>query len=304
MAAATLVADYLMPMSERVYGDAGAPLAERYAATIARWIIHTKAKGVHVRHLLREVRLPGLRDAATIREACDVLVEADWLRPADAPTCVTCVPCVTPITGPGGRSELSTCAAPSEPADTLDTLDTLAQEHSGLHCVTDISASDPEGAIDLLTAKLLSQTERNPAVRITPRRWTTSASAPRPATRKASPQPSRRSENAHPPSESFRWSPKSTAHGQAHASSSSSTNDPNPLETSRSEMATIQERKCQCWRKRVVCYFCVDCQKCRGDCRYDDGRAPDASRAPNPWAIDPKSAATTGQIVPGRPMLP
>jgi hypothetical protein len=27
------------------------------------------------------VRLPGLRDAASIRDACDVLVDADWLRP-------------------------------------------------------------------------------------------------------------------------------------------------------------------------------------------------------------------------------
>jgi hypothetical protein len=81
MAAATLVADYLMPMSERVYGDAGAPLAERNAATIARWIVHTKAEEVHVRHLLREVRLPDLRDATSIREACDVLIDADWLRP-------------------------------------------------------------------------------------------------------------------------------------------------------------------------------------------------------------------------------
>jgi hypothetical protein len=81
MGAATLVADYLMPMADRVYGDAGATRAERNAATIARWILHTKAEEVHVRHLLREVRLPGLRDAATIREACGVLIEAEWLRP-------------------------------------------------------------------------------------------------------------------------------------------------------------------------------------------------------------------------------
>ncbi len=81
MAAATLVADYLMPMAERVYGDAAAARAEHNAATLARWIVSAKAKEVHIRHLLREGRLPGLRDAATIREACDVLVDADWLRP-------------------------------------------------------------------------------------------------------------------------------------------------------------------------------------------------------------------------------
>jgi hypothetical protein len=33
-----------------------------------------------VRHLQREVWLPGLRTAEQIREAAEVLVEADWLR--------------------------------------------------------------------------------------------------------------------------------------------------------------------------------------------------------------------------------
>ena len=38
LAAARLVADYLMPTAERVYGDAAAPKADRDAATLARWI--------------------------------------------------------------------------------------------------------------------------------------------------------------------------------------------------------------------------------------------------------------------------
>jgi hypothetical protein len=39
--AAKLVADYLMPMAERVYGDAAATAAERRVATLARWILKT-----------------------------------------------------------------------------------------------------------------------------------------------------------------------------------------------------------------------------------------------------------------------
>ena len=35
---------------------------------------------MHVRTLLREVRLPGLRSAEQIKKAADLLVEADWLR--------------------------------------------------------------------------------------------------------------------------------------------------------------------------------------------------------------------------------
>jgi hypothetical protein len=79
-AAATLVADYFMPMAERVFGDAGATVVERNMATLARWILRERSIEVHVRILMREVRLPGLRTAEQIRAACDALVEADWLR--------------------------------------------------------------------------------------------------------------------------------------------------------------------------------------------------------------------------------
>lgn len=79
--ACDLVADYLMPMAERVYGDAAATQAERNAATLARWIQKTKPERVHVRTLQREVRLPGLNTAALIHEAALVLIEGEWLRP-------------------------------------------------------------------------------------------------------------------------------------------------------------------------------------------------------------------------------
>jgi hypothetical protein len=81
LAAATLlVGEYFMPMAERVFGDAAALEFEREAATLTRWILKERPTEVHVRTLIREVRLPGLRSAGQIRKAADLLVEADWLR--------------------------------------------------------------------------------------------------------------------------------------------------------------------------------------------------------------------------------
>jgi hypothetical protein len=80
LAAAMLVADYLMPMAERVYGDAARSPADRNAATLARWIKRTRPKDVHVRDVQREARLSGLTTADAIHAACRVLVEAGWLR--------------------------------------------------------------------------------------------------------------------------------------------------------------------------------------------------------------------------------
>lgn len=81
LAAATLVADYLMPMAERVFGDATARDVDRNAATIARWIVKTRPTEVHVRRLQREVRLPGLADADAIHAAAQELVQSGWLMP-------------------------------------------------------------------------------------------------------------------------------------------------------------------------------------------------------------------------------
>ena len=52
-----------MPMAERVYGDAAASPRATNAATLARWIVRAHADEVHVRHLQRNVRLPGLGEA-------------------------------------------------------------------------------------------------------------------------------------------------------------------------------------------------------------------------------------------------
>lgn len=80
-AAVRLVGEYLMPMAERVYGDAAAPIADRNAATLARWITRTRSEEVYVRELQRKVRLPGLHNAEDIHAGARVLVEAGWLQP-------------------------------------------------------------------------------------------------------------------------------------------------------------------------------------------------------------------------------
>jgi hypothetical protein len=80
-AAAHLYEAYFLPMAERVYGDAAATVGERNAATLANWIFRAKPKEVHVRHLQRKERLPGLKTADDIHAAAKALVEADWLAP-------------------------------------------------------------------------------------------------------------------------------------------------------------------------------------------------------------------------------
>jgi hypothetical protein len=79
LAAAKLVTKYLLPMAERVFGDAACPAADRNAATLARWIAQERPTEVHVRRLQREVRLPGLTTAEAIHSASRVLVDAAWL---------------------------------------------------------------------------------------------------------------------------------------------------------------------------------------------------------------------------------
>ena len=78
-AACSLVGGYFVPMAERVYGDAAATPVQRNAATLARWIVRTKAAEVHVRNLQRDVRLPGLGRAEDIHAAAAELIDAGWL---------------------------------------------------------------------------------------------------------------------------------------------------------------------------------------------------------------------------------
>jgi hypothetical protein len=55
--------------------------AQRSVTTLARWIVKSRASEVHVRHLLREVRLPGLNTAEVIHAAAKTLVGEGWLLP-------------------------------------------------------------------------------------------------------------------------------------------------------------------------------------------------------------------------------
>lgn len=80
-AVADFVADYALPMAERVYGDAALPPVERNAATLAKHLKRRRVRTINTRDLQRVERLPGLRDAADIDPAVEALVEAGWLRP-------------------------------------------------------------------------------------------------------------------------------------------------------------------------------------------------------------------------------
>jgi hypothetical protein len=79
MAAAGLISDYFIPIAERIYGSHTLTPRDGNAAKLARWILVTRAAEVHIRHLQREVCLPGLRTAAQIREAAEILVASSWL---------------------------------------------------------------------------------------------------------------------------------------------------------------------------------------------------------------------------------
>ena len=78
--ATVMIEQYLKPMAERAYGDAALPKAERNAATLAKWIVESKPERINTRELQRSAGLPSLCRAEVIKEAAEVLVEADWLR--------------------------------------------------------------------------------------------------------------------------------------------------------------------------------------------------------------------------------
>lgn len=71
---------YAIPMAARVYGDAALPPVDRNAASLARYIRRHKLKLINARDVRRVYRLPGMREADTVHEAIDALVEANWLR--------------------------------------------------------------------------------------------------------------------------------------------------------------------------------------------------------------------------------
>jgi hypothetical protein len=80
-AAERFVGEYFMAMAERIYSGTGGSFVDEDAATLARWMLKVRPTKVHVRHLQRKVRLPGLRTAPKIHSAAERLVALNWLYP-------------------------------------------------------------------------------------------------------------------------------------------------------------------------------------------------------------------------------
>ncbi len=85
-AASGLMDAYFVPMAARVLGDAGIPVEERNARTLAAWIMETRPELVNISAIRDTARLSGLRETAAVKGACHFLVEAGWLAEAPRPS--------------------------------------------------------------------------------------------------------------------------------------------------------------------------------------------------------------------------
>ncbi len=82
VAALDFIESYAKPTALRVFGDAALPVSDRNAALLARQIIKRKAPRINARDVRRDWAIPTLKIADAVDEACEALVEANWLRPA------------------------------------------------------------------------------------------------------------------------------------------------------------------------------------------------------------------------------
>jgi hypothetical protein len=82
-AAAVLMRQYFVPIAARVYREHAATAQDQNTAALARWILSSHAREVHVRHLQRTVRLSGLRKAGQIEQAAAALIAHYWLLPSE-----------------------------------------------------------------------------------------------------------------------------------------------------------------------------------------------------------------------------
>lgn len=73
---------YAKPTALRVFGDAALPPVERNAAALGRFILKKPITMLNARETRRACGIPALKDAVTLGDAIDFLVDADWLRPA------------------------------------------------------------------------------------------------------------------------------------------------------------------------------------------------------------------------------
>jgi Protein of unknown function (DUF3987) len=78
--AADFIEQYLIPMAQRVCGDAGLPAAERHAAAIARQIKADRLRTINAGDIRRHWKLHGLREATSVMAALSVLEESNWIR--------------------------------------------------------------------------------------------------------------------------------------------------------------------------------------------------------------------------------
>ena len=74
--AANLMADYFLPMAERVFHDAVLSQEQNDAAAIARWIEQDEREHINPRSMVRgEGKYPGTKDRQRILRAIVVLIE-------------------------------------------------------------------------------------------------------------------------------------------------------------------------------------------------------------------------------------
>ena len=71
---------YAKPMAARVFGDAALPIAERQAATLAKWLLANDRTDFNAREVRRTAGLPGLSNSKAFDAATTILVEAGWIR--------------------------------------------------------------------------------------------------------------------------------------------------------------------------------------------------------------------------------
>jgi hypothetical protein len=83
-AALAFLQKYAVPMARRTFGDAAAPLPDRDAAALAKWLVAQPELPtiVNARGLRRKPAISGCRAPERYDQALTELVEAGWLRPA------------------------------------------------------------------------------------------------------------------------------------------------------------------------------------------------------------------------------
>jgi len=78
--AISLIENYIILMSKRIFNDAAIPDDERHAASIARHILKNRVQNFNARKARQEWGLSGMRKAAQFDAALSYLEEAGWVR--------------------------------------------------------------------------------------------------------------------------------------------------------------------------------------------------------------------------------